>query len=124
MLYQLSLIFAIVCVIALYYKTHLLIYNCSGFDKVSDKELSSLLEFFSKGNTKTTFTKALSKAVTDIKHDQEVLKNIMTTDDLKEEGREEETKKFVFNLLKGKQSDDFIIETAEISKDQLEKFKK
>ena len=52
----------------------------------------------------------------------------MTTDDLKEEGREEgreeETKKIVFNLLKRKQSDDFIIETAEISKDQLEQFKK
>ena len=33
-------------------------------------------------------------------------------------------KKFVFNLLKRKQSDDFIIQTAEITKDQLVEFKK
>ena len=109
-------------------KTHLLIYNCSGFDKVSDKELSSLLEFFSKGNTKTTFTKALSKAVTDIKHDQEVLKNIMTTDDLKEEGREEGIgigkKEDVFNALEAELADDVIIAFSHISKEQLEEYKK
>ena len=39
-------------------------------------------------------------------------------------GLRKATKKFVFNLLKSNQSDDFIIQTVEISKDQLEEFKK
>ena len=56
----------------------------------------------------------------------------MTLEELKQEayeegieiGLREVTKKFVFNLLKSNQSDDFIIQTVEISKDQLEEFKK